>query len=48
MGSEHGAMEQDDGFFIFVRGVAEIVNVTHWTEAADDGGAWRSLNGLAL
>ena len=47
MGSEDGAMEQDDGFGVFVRGVTEVVNVTIWAEAADNGGACRSVKGLA-
>jgi hypothetical protein len=41
-------MEQDDGFCVFVRGVAEVVNVSIWAKAADDGGARRSVNGTAL
>jgi hypothetical protein len=41
-------MEQDDGFGVLIGGVAEIINVTVWTETTDDGGAWRCLNGLAL
>jgi hypothetical protein len=41
-------MEQDDGFGVFVRSLAEVVNVSIGAEAADDGGAGRSLNGLAL
>ena len=48
MGSEDGAMEQDDGFGFFVRGVTEVVNVTIGAQAAQDGGAGRSVNGLAL
>ena len=48
MGSEHRAMEQDDGFCVFVRGVTEIVNVAIWAETTDDGGAGWSVNGLAL
>ena len=48
MGSEHGAMEQDDGFCIFVRSLAEVVNVSIGAKAANDGGAGRSVDGLAL
>ena len=48
MGLEHGAMEEDDGFGFFVRGVTEVVNVTIGAQAAQDGGAGWSVNGLAL
>ena len=41
-------MEQDAGFYVFVRRMAEVVNVSIWAEAADDRGAgWRG-DGLAL
>lgn len=48
MGSEHRAVEQDDGFCGFVWRVPEVVKVASGTEAADDGGARRGGNGLAL
>ena len=48
MGSEHWAMEEDDGFGFWIWGVAEVVNVSIWAETADDGGARGSLNGMAL
>jgi hypothetical protein len=41
-------MKQDDGFGIFVWGVAEVVDVTIGAETADDGGAGWGVNGLAL
>jgi len=41
-------MEEDDGFGFWIWGVAEVVNVSIWEETADDGGARRSLNGMAL
>src|SRR3990172_366435 len=48
MGSEHWAMEQDDGFGFWVRRVAEVENVAIGAETADNGGAGWSVNGLAL
>ena len=48
MGSEHWAMEEDDGLGVFVWGVTEVVNVAVWAKTADDGGAGWSVNGLAL
>jgi hypothetical protein len=41
-------MEQDDGFGFGIGSMAEVVNVSIWAEAADDGGAGRGVNGLAL
>ena len=48
MGLEHWAVEEDDGFCVFVWGVTEIVDVAIGAEAAQDGGAGWSVNGLAL
>jgi len=48
MGLEDWAMEQDDGFGLWVWGLAEVVNVSIWAEAADDGGAGWGVKGLAL
>jgi hypothetical protein len=48
MGSEDGAMEQDDGFGVLVRSLAEVVNVPIGAEAADDGGAGWSVKGMTL
>jgi len=41
-------MEQDDGFGCGIGSMAEVVNVSIWAEAADDGGAGWSVDGLAL
>ena len=41
-------MEQDDGFGCRVRGVAEVVAVAVWAQAADAGGAGRGIHGLPL
>ena len=41
-------MEQDDRFGVWVRSVAEVIDVTVRTEATDDGGARRGVNGVAL
>ena len=41
-------MEQDDGFCLFVRSMAKVVNVSIGAEAADDGGAGWGVHGLAL
>jgi len=41
-------MEQDDGFGLGIRGVTEVVEVAVGAEAADDGGAWRCGDGVAL
>ena len=41
-------MEEDDGFGFWIGGVAEVIDVAIRAQAADDGGAWRCLNGLAL
>ena len=41
-------MEQDDGFGFWIGGVAEVKDVAIRAQAADAGGAWRSINGLAL
>ena len=41
-------MEQDDGFGCRVRGVAEVVAVAVWAQAADEGGAGRGIHGLPL
>ena len=46
--SDGRAMEQDDGFGFWGGGVAEVIEVALWTEAADDVGAWGGVNGLAL
>ncbi len=41
-------MEENKGFGFGIRGVAEVVDVAIWAQAADDGGAWWGINGLAL
>ena len=41
-------MEEDDGFGFWIWGVAEVVDVSIWAEAADDGGAGWGVQGLAL
>ena len=41
-------MEEHDGFGFWIGGVAEVIDVAVRAQAADDGGAWRSLQGLAL
>ena len=41
-------MAQDDGFGLFVWGVAEVVNVALGAQAANHLGTWWSDNGLAL
>lgn len=41
-------MEEDDGFGLRIRGVAQVEGVTVGTQATDDVGARRSLNGVAL
>ena len=41
-------MEQDAGFGFGIGRLAEVVNVSIWAEAADDGGAGWGVNGLAL
>jgi len=48
MDLEHGTMEQDDGFGVLVWGMSEVVNVSIGAKAADDCGARRSVNELAL
>jgi hypothetical protein len=48
MGSKDGNVEQDDGFGIFVWGVAEVVDVPIGSQAADDFGARWGINGMAL
>ena len=47
-GSEHRAMEQDDGFGLRVWGEAKVENVAIGTKTADDGGAGWSVNGVTL
>ena len=47
MGLEDWAMQQHDGFGFGIGGVAEVVDVAVGTEATDDGGAGRRVNGLA-
>jgi hypothetical protein len=46
--SKDRTMEQDDGFGLGIWGVTEVVDVAIWAQAADDDGAWWSLNLLAL
>lgn len=46
--SEDGTMEQDDGFGLWVRGVAEVVDVAVRAQATEDGGAGRGVHGLPL
>ena len=41
-------MEQDEGFGLWIWGMAEVIDVAVWAEAADDGGTWRGCNGMAL
>jgi len=47
-GLEDGDVEQDEGFGCGIGGMTEIVDVAVWTEAADDGGAWRRGDRAAL
>ena len=47
-GSEDRDMEQDDGFGLRVWGLTEVEGVAIWAETTDDGGAWRSVDGMAL
>ena len=46
MGLEDWAMKQNEGFGFGILGVAEVKYVTVGTEAAEDGGTGRSVNGL--
>lgn len=46
--SKDRTMEEDDGFGFWIGGVAEVIDVAVRAQAADDGGAWWSINGLAL
>jgi hypothetical protein len=48
MGLEDGNMQQDEGFGIFVWGMAEVVGVAIGLSAADDFGAGWGVNGMAL
>src|SRR6266568_935968 len=48
MGLEDRAVEEKDGFGVGIWGVPEVVSVAIGTEAADDGGAGRSNNWVAL
>jgi len=48
MVTEHWAVEQDDGFGLWVWRLAEVVKVSLGTETADDGGAGWGCNGVAL
>ena len=41
-------MEDDDGFGFGIWGMLEVIDVAVWSEATDDGGTWRSCNGMAL
>lgn len=41
-------MEQDEWFRVFLRGVAEVVDVPIRAEATDDGGPGWGINGVAL
>jgi hypothetical protein len=41
-------MEQDAGVGLLIWSVAEVVNVAVGAPAADHGGTWRGINGLAL
>ena len=45
---EDWAMEQDDGFGFWNGRVAQVIDVGVWPQAADDGGAWWGIDGLAL
>jgi hypothetical protein len=40
-------MEQDNGFGLGARDVAEVIDIAIWAQAADHGGAWWSINYLA-
>ena len=46
--SKDRAMEQDEGFGFGIGGVTEVIDVAIGAQAADDGGAGWSINGLAL
>ena len=48
MGLKDGAMEEDEGFGFEIGHLTEVVDVAIGTQAADDGGAWWSVNGVAL
>ena len=41
-------MEQDDGFGLWIWGLAEVVDVSVWAQAADDGGTGWGVNGVTL
>jgi len=41
-------MEEKDGFVFLVWGMLEIIDIAVWAEAANDGGAWRCIDGMAL
>ena len=41
-------MEEDDGFGFWIGGVTEVIDVAIRAQAADDGGARWSINGLTL
>ena len=47
-GLEDRAMEQDDGFGLWIWGVAEVGDVAVGAQAAQDGGAGRSVNEVAV
>jgi hypothetical protein len=46
--SKDRTMEEDDGFGFWIGGVAEVIDVAIWAQAADDGGAGWRIQGLAL
>ena len=47
MGLEDRAMKEDEWFGIGIGGVTKVKNVAIGTEAAEDGGTRRGVNGLA-
>lgn len=47
-GLKDWAMEEDNRISIGIRGMAEVVNIAIWAEAAHDFGARSGINGMAL
>jgi hypothetical protein len=39
--SKDGAMEDDEGFGLWIWGMLEVIDVAVWAETTDDGGTWR-------
>ena len=46
--SEDGAMEEDEGFGLWIWGLLEVIDVAGGAETTEDGGTRRGGNGLAL